>query len=132
MHFYEEISVDSWVQVKLKFGKKKVSVEEDEDAEDKDVSEDSQKVGIPLLDKLIDSGVHDILVQIKAIEYKRHCVLAEFTDVDSMMKHWLWIPIAALKKPQYQIEPAAVSFLPSTLSMRFKETLQNTSIAYAR
>ena len=62
MHFYEEISVDSWVQVKLKFGKKKVSVEEDEDAEDKEVSEDSQKVGIPLLDKLIDSGVHDILV----------------------------------------------------------------------
>ena len=87
--------------MKLKFGKKRVSEEEEEDADESVIAEDSKKVGIPLLDKLLDLGIQDILVQIKAIEYKRHCVLAEYTDVDSMTKHWLWSPIAALKKPSY-------------------------------
>ena len=59
-------------------------------------------------------------------------MLAEYTDVDSMTKHWLWIPIAALKKPSYQMEPVAISFLPQTLNKKFKESLHNTSIAYAR
>ena len=112
IHFYDEINVDSWVQVKLKFGKKKVVVEDDDHEDDKDNAEDSQKIGIPLLDKLVDLGIQEILVQVKAIEFKRHCVLAEYNDVDTMTKHWLWIPIAAIKKPAFQMEPAAISFLP--------------------
>ena len=130
--FFDEIAVDGWYQAKLKLGKRKSSEEDEGEADDKRGSDGGKKVGVALVDKLLGLGVEDILVQIKAIEYKRHCVLAEYTDADSMTKHWLWIPIAALSKPEYQTEPAAISFLPQTLNRRFKETLKNTSIAYAR
>ena len=129
--FFDEISIDSWFEVKLMFGSKK-ETDEDDNAEDKEQIEQKKKLGVPLLDKLLDLGIEVILVQIKAVEYKRHCVLAEYTDVDSMTKHWLWIPIAALSKPSYQVEPAAISFLPQTLHKQFDETLSNTAIAYAR
>ena len=62
VHFYDEISVDSWVQVKLKQGKKKVTEEDEDDADDKDRAAGSAKIGIPLLDKLIDLGIQEILV----------------------------------------------------------------------
>ena len=71
-------------------------------------------------------------MQIKAIEYKRHCILAEYFDNDSMTKHWLWFPVAHFINTCPQIEPVAVSFLPETVVKNFKKTLQNTAISYAR
>ena len=132
LHLFDEISVDSWTTAKLKFVKSKGEDDEDNAADEKPTAEDNKKLGIPLLDKLLDLGIEEILVQVKAIEYKRHCVLAEYTDADTMTKHWLWIPIASLRKIPAQIEPAAISFLPQTLNKKFKSTLQNTVVAYAR
>lgn len=105
-------------------GNKKVVLEEDEEGDDAKQADDFQKkLGIPLLDKLLELGIDEILVQIKAIEYKRHCVLAEYTDVDTMTKHWLWFPLSALSKVNSQVEPPAISFLPQTVSKKFRNTL---------
>ena len=133
-HFFDEIPVDSWFKVKLKQRKKK-NTDKDEDEEEQDEKEDEQeekKLGIPALDKLLDLGIEDVLVQVKAIEYKRQSVLVEYTDEDSMTKHWLWIPIQSLSQPSFIMEPVSVSFLPQTLNKKFMHTLQNTAIAYAR
>lgn len=129
--FYDEISVDSWVKAKLKPRKRKVD-EDEEDQDDKQEVEDSKKLKVPALDKLLDLGIEEVLVQIKAIEYKRQSVLAEYIDEDSMTKHWLWIPIQALSQSSFFMEPVSISFLPQTLNKKFMQTLSNTAIAYAR
>ena len=135
MLFFDEISVDSWTTAKLKLVRSKG--EDDEDGtEEKLISDDSKKdikkLGIPLLDKLLDLGIEEILVQVKAMEYKRNCVLAEYTDSDTMTKYWLWLPMSSLRLIPALIEPAAISFLPQTLNKKFKATLKNTVVAYAR
>ena len=128
-HFFDELSVDEWVKAKLQLGTKKSSGEKSEGANQ---SLSKKKLGIPVLDNLIELGVDEILVQIKAIEFKRHCLLTEYTDIDTMTKHWLWFPISALSKIKTKIEPNAVSFLPQTVTRKFKGTLDNTIIAQAR
>lgn len=62
VHFFDEVSVDSWYQAKLKLGKRKTSGNDDDEGDGRQGAEDSKKLGIPLLDKLLDLGVEDILV----------------------------------------------------------------------
>lgn len=65
-------------------------------------------------------------MQIKAVEYKRHCILVEYFDNDTMTKHWLWFPIVAIVKTCPKVEPVSVSFLPETTTKKLRQTLLNT------
>lgn len=78
--FFDEISVDSWINLSLKQGRKKFTDEDEEDQEEKDHGKQLKPLNIPVLDKLINLGIHEILVQVKAIEFKRQSVLVEYTD----------------------------------------------------
>jgi hypothetical protein len=55
------------------------------------------------MSKLVALGIEEILVQIKAVDARSSAVLAEFTDHDMMLTHYVWIPVTNLLSLQQNL-----------------------------
>ena len=86
----------------------------------------------PLIDKLVGLGIHQICVQIKAVDGRHGTVLTEYFDPDTTTVHWIWFPVSYLTHIERPVAPKSIGFLPETLSKAFDASMHQSTVAYAR
>ena len=68
-----------------------------------------------MLNKLINLGIDEIVVLIKAVDLRGNVVLAEYQDPDTMQIHSIWVPVSHLSDLNNPLPPRAVGFTINTL-----------------
>lgn len=114
----DECIVDSWALAKFKQGRSSGS-SGNQQAQNSQKPSDGQhmngETSYPLLNKLIDLGIEEIVVLIKAVDMRDNVVLGEYWDHDAMQVHSLWIPINFLNDLNSPLPPRSVGYTMTTL-----------------
>ena len=76
-----------------------------------------------MLNKLINFGIDEIVVLIKAVDLRGNVVLAEYQDPDTMQVHSIWVPVSHLSDLNNPLPPRAVGFTVNTLKSQFSESV---------
>ncbi len=86
----------------------------------------------PLLNKLIDLGIEEIVVLIKAVDMRDNVILGEYWDHDAMQVHSIWIPINFLNDLHSPLPPRSVGYNMTTLKKQFELNTSMIEKVYAR
>lgn len=107
----DECIVDTWALAKFKPQKITNQLNQQNQAQNSGSGETS----FPLLNKLVNFGIDEIVVLIKAVDQRGNVVLAEHQDPDTMQVHSIWIPVNHLNDLHNPLPPRSVGFTVSTL-----------------
>jgi hypothetical protein len=86
----------------------------------------------PLLNKLINFGIDEIVVLIKGVDLRANVVLAEYQDPDTMQIHSLWVPVSHLNDLHNPLPPRAVGYTVKTLKNQFNHSVAKIESVFAR
>lgn len=84
------------------------------------------------MNKLINLGIDEIVVLIKAVDMRANVVLVEYQDPDTMQVHSIWIPVSHLSDLHNPLPPRAIGFTKKTLIGQFENGVQKIESIYAR
>lgn len=109
----DECLVDTWALARLKAPK-------------------GAAIDHPLLARLINFGIEEIVVLIKAVDLRANVVFGEYHDADTMQVHSLWVPVSHLSDLHSPLPPRAVGYPTSRLRCDFETSVAKSESIYAR
>lgn len=86
----------------------------------------------PLLAKLINFGIEEVVVLIKAVDLRANVVLGEYHDADTMQVHSLWVPVSHLSDLHSPLPPRAIGYPTARLRSDFETSVAKSESIYAR
>ncbi|CDW79829.1 hect domain and rcc1-like domain-containing protein [Stylonychia lemnae] len=125
----DECIVDSWALAKLKTQRASIQNQQAGQQQQNNISGDTN---YPLLNKLINLGIEEIVILIKAIDLKTNVILAEYQDSDTMQVHSIWIPVSYLNDLHTLLPPRAVGYTMDSLKQQFNVNSSMIKKIYAR
>lgn len=81
---------------------------------------------------MVNFGIEEIVVLIKAVDLRGNVVLAEYQDPDTMQVHSIWIPVSHMTDLHDPLPPRAVGYTVSTLKKQFMNSVAKIEQIYAR
>jgi len=86
----------------------------------------------PILNKLSQLGVNELLVQIKATDARYNVILGEYKDSESQLSHQMWIPVGNCRSPSHPVSVPSSACTAQTLSTNFHNTTVQLVSTYSR
>lgn len=127
----DECVVDSWALAKFKPQRSQRAGNVGQGSQQSVIAQQGD-TSFPLLNKLINLGIDEIVVLIKAVDFRGNVVLAEYQDPDTMQIHSIWIPVSHLSDLHNPLPPRAVGYSTKTLKREFNDSVQRIKTIYAR
>eukprot|EP00347_Sterkiella_histriomuscorum_P020695 403336831 len=127
----DECIVDTWALAKFKT-QRQLNQNSNQAGSQQNQSNSQGDTNYPLLNKIINYGIDEIVILIKAVDNRANVILAEYQDPDTMQVHSIWIPISYLNDLQTQLPPRAVGYTIQTLKKTFERNTQMIDKVYAK
>jgi len=117
----EECVVGSWAIAKLKFVRGHLTKQGSR-----------AETTSTLLNKLLKLGIDEIVVQVKAADFRSNVILGEYHDPDSLLLQTVWLPVSILYDLHSPLPPSSVGYPIDLLHSKFQNDVAKVDALLAK